>query len=80
MVLPLDLGHYDHHLAERHLAGEAQRPYLVRWVRRFLQSASGRADLKKTAKGVTFLNSQNVSQYINSCFEMQSFFALSDLM
>ncbi len=45
MVRPLDLGPFEQYLAQRRLAGEAQRPYLIRWVRRFLQSAGGRTDL-----------------------------------
>jgi hypothetical protein len=48
MVLPLDLAPFEQYLALRHLGNEAQRPYLVRWVRRFLQSTGSRTDLEPT--------------------------------
>lgn len=46
MPLPLDLAPFEHYLAQRHLASEKQRPFLIRWVRHFLQRTGGRTDLE----------------------------------
>ncbi len=46
MVLPLDLTAFDQYLTRRRLANEKQRPYLVNWVRRFLQDTGERVDLE----------------------------------
>jgi hypothetical protein len=53
-MFPLDLASFEHYLAQRKLANEARRPYLIRWVRRYLQGAGARADLNPSDRMQVF--------------------------
>jgi integron integrase len=44
-VKELDLGGFDEYLKARRLSDDRRRPHVLRWVRRFLQSAGARKDL-----------------------------------
>ena len=53
---PLELGAFDTYLAERRLADDTHRPFMVRWVQRFLERTSHRKDLTPDDRLQLFMN------------------------